>query len=250
MSGEDWAEVGAALLGGLIHVPVASVRLGRYQGRRGVLSRSVVPTGWALVHGNELLSRGHDGYVGGMPTENPGYTVEAVRARLRYVPPPADEGGWLCPAEMDAFDVWAGYLVFDAWVAGCDRHDENWGVIADGVRQHLAPSFDHGNALGFQVRPSDHRVLADDPQALRRWASRGRCRYFAGRPRLTDLAASALALATPSARTFWLDQLAGISPARIESVLVRAPVALLSESSRRFCERLLLTNRRRLLDGD
>lgn len=64
------------------------------------------------------------------------------------VPPPLNRVG---PDDMDGFDIWAGSLFLDAWVAGSDRHDENWGAVTDGSVVRLAPSFDHGNALGSQV---------------------------------------------------------------------------------------------------
>jgi hypothetical protein len=245
VSGEDWAEIVASACGALLGIPIAKVRLGHCQSRRGTLSRSIVPNGWSLVHGNELLSRGNPNYVGGQSHENPLYTVAAVLDELRGMRPPLD---WRGPTVMDGFDVWAGYLLFDAWVAGSDRHDENWGAVTDGSVLHLAPSFDHGNALGFQERPGSHSRMVEDVDRLETWARRGRCRYFATRPRLTELAGTALSLATPGAREFWKNRLAAVTATMIESALVRAPEALLSVSSRMFCERLLMFNRGRLLD--
>lgn len=52
---------------------------------------------------------------------NERYTVDAVKQALADVSVPDAyrvEG-------MSAFDLWAGYLVLDAWVAGRDRHHEN-----------------------------------------------------------------------------------------------------------------------------
>lgn len=186
VSGEDWAEVAAVQLARLINIPTAAVRLGTSDGRRGLLSRNLVPSGGKLEHGNELLSAIDLQYEGGRSNENNRYTVVAVERSLRSVEPPL---GWSERSSLTSFDVWAGYLLFDAWLAGTDRHDENWGVILgrDGTRR-LAPSFDHGNALGFQLRPDDHRRLAALDRDMELWASRGRCRYFAGRPQLTTLA--------------------------------------------------------------
>jgi hypothetical protein len=30
------------------------------------------------------------------------------------------------PDWMDGFDLFCGYLLFDAWIANRDRHEENW----------------------------------------------------------------------------------------------------------------------------
>lgn len=245
VSGEDWAEIVASSVAALLGVPTASVRLGHCDGRRGTLSRSIVPDGWTLVLGNELLSRNNSQYVGGQSTENPEYSVAAVHAELRRMPPPL---GWVGPDDVDGFDVWAGYLLLDAWVAGSDRHDQNWGAVTDGSVVHLAPSFDHGNALGFQVRPATHEQMVQELERLHSWARRGQCRYFANRPSLLALARQALQLASPAARQFWVARLDAVTDSSIESALIRAPNALLSVSSRRFCQELLSYNRRRLLD--
>ena len=45
--------------------------------------------------------------------------------------------------------MFAGFLVFDAWIANTDRHAENWAVLTckRNGRRTLAASFDHGSAL-------------------------------------------------------------------------------------------------------
>lgn len=249
VSGEDWAEIVATSCAGLLGVPAAPVRLGQFAGRRGTLSRSIVPEGWRLIHGNELLSRDGHPYEGGHARENEAYTVEAVRSALHAMLPPL---GWRSSPDtslLDGFDVWAGYLLFDAWVAGCDRHDLNWGAVSDGTSTHLAPSYDHGNALGFQVRPADHVRMTGDLVALTSWSRRGCCKYFAGRPRLVDLARSALTLAAPSVYSMWKARLEAVEQDEVASVLVGAPNDILSVQSRMFCQELLMLNRRRILDA-
>jgi len=94
VSGEAWAEIAASSIAALLGVPTSPVRLPHCDGRRGTLSRSIVPGGWTLVLGNELLSRNNSQYVGGQSTENPGYSVAAVHAELRGMPPPL---GWVGP---------------------------------------------------------------------------------------------------------------------------------------------------------
>jgi hypothetical protein len=62
------------------------------------------------------------------------------------------------------------------------------------------------------------------------------------------LARQALELASPSGRRFWVHRLEAVTDRAVESALIRAPDALLSVPSRRFCVELLSYNRRRLLD--
>jgi hypothetical protein len=245
--GEDWAECMVHLLADLLGIPTATVRLGRCAGRRGVLSGSVVAGNQRLEHGNELLARVDPNYDREERRHNPRYAVAAVRASLEDVGPPA---GWPGLADFDAFDVWSGYLLLDAWVAGRDRHHENWAAITDGSNRWLAPSFDHGNALGFQESRDRHAALAADQGRLLRWARRGVSQHFAGRPSLVQLAHDALNLAGPVARSHWLNRLESVSESEVIAAISRAPEALLSDSGHTFVVNLLKLNRERVLRGD
>ncbi|NMO02952.1 hypothetical protein HH308_17205 [Gordonia sp. TBRC 11910] len=163
--GEDWAEWVVHELANLIGVPTAVVRPASCEGRRGIVSRSVWRAREQLIHGNELIAQVDPNYDSAAQRQNPGYTVEAVGAALDGVSAPAE-----CdPAIENGFDAWAGYVLLDAWVAGRDRHHENWAVIDDRGRLSLAPSYDHGNALGFQESEAKAALLSSDPDALDRW---------------------------------------------------------------------------------
>jgi hypothetical protein len=148
------------------------------------------------------------------------------------------------------FDVWAGYLVFDAWIANADRHHENWGVLVDrrdGSRR-LAPSFDHGSSLGFNEPPSGMATKVHDARALERWCDRGRSGHFAGRPDLVDVAAAALELAGRDGWSHWMARLRRLRREEWTAVIGRVPAARMSEDARTFVGRVLDINRRRLLD--
>jgi hypothetical protein len=247
VSGEDWAEWTVHQLAEQLGVPSATIRPAILEGRRAIVSRSVLRDSLEyLDHGNSVLSARFADYDQSIQGENQGYTVAAVQHALEEVGPPADID-W--PGDFTAFDVWTGYLLMDAWVAGRDRHHENWAVILRGGERRLAPSFDHGNALGFQERDERRvRMLGDEPHMMR-WVERGTSHHFAGKPKLTELAWSALRLASPAARRFWLDRLDSISEDEVRSVVSQVPRAIMSEVTHTFVVRLLATNRRRLLDG-
>lgn len=247
VSGEDWAEWLVCGLARILGVPAAEVLPAQCGGKRGLISRSIVLPGEELIHGNEILAAGIRGYDLNLTTENPNYRVGAVREVLDAAAPVVP---WPYLSDMSAFDVWAGYLTMDAWVSGCDRHDQNWGLTNDGQVLRLAPSFDHGNALGFQERPEKHRLLLDDDDFFLRWLERGRCRYFAGKPRVTELAWSALALSSRNAREHWLDRLANVDMDSVAKLVHGVPETIMSVVTRKFVIQLLMTNRRRILDGN
>lgn len=244
--GEDWVEWAVHKLATMLSIPTATAIPALHRGRRGVLSLSVLSRGERLIHGNELLAQAHPDYDSDILRENGGYTVEAVRQALEGVSAPAS-----CSHSIrTAFDAWAGYLALDAWVAGRDRHHENWAAIEHTGALVLAPSFDHGNALGFQESAEKVRELADRPDSLDRWVRRGRSHHFAGRPGLVALAAEALEVAGDGVREHWLGALKSIDERDVEAVLAAVPPEYLSQAGRIFTEKLLHLNRERILHGD
>ncbi|WP_172899999.1 HipA domain-containing protein [Bradyrhizobium erythrophlei] len=62
---------------------------------------------------------------------------------------------------QDPVSFWARLLAFDALIGNTDRHSENWGVLAhlvpgtNDLNFTMAPAFDHGTSLAYQVRESD-----------------------------------------------------------------------------------------------
>lgn len=243
--GEDWVEWVVHQLASLLSIPTAVAIPAKHQGRRGVLSVSVLSPGEQLTHGNELLARSDPTYDSETSRRNPGYTVKAVAKALRGIAAPNE----CSPPIRTAFDAWAGYLLLDAWVAGRDRHHENWAAIEHSGRLRLAPSFDHGNALGFQEPETEVEHLAADAERLLVWAKRGRSHHFEGRPSLVNLAREALSLTDGEVRAYWRNMLVGIADSDVESVLAGVPTRYLSESGRTFRLKLLQVNRERILHG-
>ena len=229
--GEDWSEWLVCRLAGVLGVPAALVEPATHTGRRGIVSRSVLSPGTRLDHGNELLQR-----------VDPAFDA----SRRRHNPPsghPELEG-------QTAFDVWAAYLLLDAWVAGRDRHPRNWAVQDGEGTRSLAPSFDHGNALGFQETEDRQARLVADPDRLLRWARKGVSPHFSSRPRLTTLAGEAASVSSPPAARYWRRKVVAVDTEQVVDLVGRVPESILSEAGRSFCRALLDLNRRRVLDGD
>lgn len=242
--GEDWAEWAVHQLAELIGVPTAVVLPGTYRGRRGSLSRAVWHERERLIHGNELLARQNRDYDAAAQRENPGYTVDAVRAALDGAVAPVS-----CVAPViSGFDAWAGYVMLDAWVAGRDRHHLNWAVIDHGGSLRLAPSFDHGNALGFQEPERRIAGLANDDRRLAWWCQKGTSFHFAGRPSLVDVARSALRLVGGAVWAYWRTRLAEVTVADVTAIFDQIPDALMSDQGRIFRIKLLTHNQERIVD--
>ena len=247
--GEDWAEKVAADLGHALGIDCAQVELASRNGIEGSISRNVAPDGWNLVLGEVLLTTPEGSYVGGRsaPPGRPGHSPGAIGDALLGV----EAAG---TSEIGAFGMFCGYLLFDAWIANQDRHDQNWGVLRRATppeQRVLAPSFDHASGLGFNL--TDDARVRIQRDGLPKWARRGLAHRFehdpsaprASRPTLVDAAHAALMLALPDARTYWLDRLAALPAREVAEAVQRTP--RMSDVAATFVLELLDTNRRRLL---
>jgi hypothetical protein len=246
--GEDWAEWIVHHLALEIGIPTAEVRPAQLDSRRGIVSKSVVTPGSSqrLVHGNSLLAEQMPGYDATSRRENPGYTVEAVQTALTDVGPPL---GAAAVDHLSGFDVWAAFLALDAVVAGRDRHHENWAVVSDQSRRTLSPSFDHGNALGFQEHDARRQRCIDDPVILTNWNKRGRSHHFAGKPDLVALAHAALEIASQDARDYVRNSLSAINVSLVRSIVDCVPSEIMSEVARKFATVVIEHNTGRVLNG-
>jgi hypothetical protein len=246
--GDDWAEKVAADLASVLGIPAARVELAVRGSALGAISCDLA-SGYSLSLGNEVLSGQDPSYPGDQLGTVQEYTVVRIFDALAAA---GVEAGSVPEASpQTAQTVFAGYLVFDAWIANTDRHHGNWGILEDlggGGAPRLSPSFDHGSSLGFQLRDEAKGSMVEQAKGVERWANRGRCRPMAGRPNLVRLALESVERAGSTAE-FWLHRLTELAPEQWGSVLRAVPDARMSHVSRTFAYEVLEANRRRLLDG-
>lgn len=246
----DVAEVIASRLSRAMDLPCAECLYAIKAEERGVISRNVTPSGYEL-HGGDVYLSSVEGYVRhpglidpatgretGRMRRDEGYTLSAVEQVLTNVSGPP---GW---EQLNAYQVFAGYLVLDALIANGDRHPRNWALqesrVGDDV--HIAPTFDHGSALGFGLTP-EQRATID----LESWCAKGRAKPFSPKgQQLTDLAFEAI---ERSGAAFWLERVRALGMDQLRGI-IEAPSEVLSEVSSNFILRVLSVNRRRLCDVD
>lgn len=248
--GEDWAERVSAELADSIHIPCARVQLGIRDGRRGSMSCDLKPPGWEMQSGQLLLAAFDPSYQTKLKGR-PGHSLSRIREVLRDVDPPR---GSTIPAEFSAFDVFAGYMVLDAWIANRDRHDDNWAILLPPPNStenyRLSDSYDQSSSLGYNVRPTECATRLSQPGGVERWARKGTAWRFEydvtiGPPTLVDHAVAALSMCRPAVGEYWLDNLRNVDDDTAAEVLQRVPE--LSDHSRRFAAEVLRINRERLL---
>ena len=243
----DCAEVFTSRLAAAIDLPAAECRFAILDGRPGLISRNVTPHGFNLNTGTTYLpevegyqrrqSAGSDADGGRMRLDK-GYTLDSVEQVLEHVEAPPGV------SELSGFAVFAGYLVLDALVGNGDRHPGNWAILerqSDGGR-FLAPTYDHGSALGAGLTDDNRRDK--DPVAF---ARRGRANPFSPRKQLlVDLALEAV---RRSGADLWVARFAALDGVSIQATL-EAPQGRLSVVASTFMEQVVLENQRRLCHGD
>lgn len=259
-TGEDWAEVVACHLCGLIGMPHVEYELAaEYEAenhiRPGVVCPNMARKPAVLVLGNQLLLATDPQYPQSQRLRVRQHTVEAVSDIVAELAPPPDEWMRGVPNGIEsALDVFAGYVMLDAWIANVDRHHENWAALWDGNQLRLAPTFDHGAALARNLLDSqreEHLTTKDRNRTVAAFAGRGRSAFYGSledtRPLELREAFRAFAQNTNAARV-WLDRLRAVNQNEISSILERVPAERMSEICKRFTLELLLTNQRRLLE--
>lgn len=235
---DDRAERIANALAALIGLPAADVELARRGQTEGIISRNVTPDGWDEQAGDVILSEipGYLSCATDRPKNRIGHNLGNIRhVLLGVLGPPGQREEW------PAFDVFVGYLLFDAWIANTDRHARNWAILSRGDDKRLAASFDHGSALASGS--TDEKLERVDPS---RFCCRGMASRFEGGHSVTlvDLARDAVTTAGPLAQR-WLSALDAVDGRSVQQILFAVPD--MSEVRRNFLEAVLAENRRRLL---
>jgi hypothetical protein len=238
---DDVAERLASALAEDIGLPAAQVEFARRGADDGVISRNIRPEGWELHSGDVRLSEcpGYETCSGdARPKDRVGHNLANIRSILAGCGAPPGLTG-----DHSAFSVFAGYLVFDAWIANTDRHAINWAVLEQDGEQRLAPSFDHGSAMASGI--GDAHLSGRNPVKFACGAKA--TRFEDGRAKsLVGLALEAVELAGAPART-WVERVARYDFARLDDLLSAAGNTMrLSEGRSTFIRGILQENQRRL----
>lgn len=261
-TGEDWAEKIACELCALLGLPHVRYELAvELDGQTpGVVCETCAPPPTVLCLGNELLLAIDPDYpaVPGRRYKVREHTVDAVVDALRPVQPtPAHWNTGMPPGITSALDIFAGFVMLDAWIANQDRHHENWGVLLADNELHLAPTFDHGASmarnLGDEER-HDRMTTRDTGRRIGPFARRAKSALYADatatRPLTTLDAWRAFAARSPDAGSVWLARLAEINDDTIRAVVDEVPPHRMSQVCREFTVAVLAENRRRLLTNE
>ncbi len=253
-TGEDWSEKIAAELAQCIGLPHSEVELASFGGHSGAALFDFTDNGQlALVHGNELLEFVVREYPKQQRYRTRAHTIGAVYDILSQPSVGLASAPVTLPVDVtDAFGLFVGYLMLDAWIGNTDRHHENWGLLrrVDGADRtlSLAPSFDHASSLGRELT-DDARTRVGNPAQgtpVERYARRAKSAFYPeqgnGGPLRTWEAFEAAAARRPAAAASWLERLGAVEPDAVWNVVESVPKSRMTSGAKAFACALLERN--------
>ena len=263
-TGEHWSEKVAEQLCELIGIPHVKYDLALCNGRLGIISPNAIGDFERMVMGNEVLhnhspkeypipEQGAEKYV--RVKEHTVSRVLACLDRSEIMPPKTG----FDIAELNAGDVFCGYLMLDALISNQDRHHENWAIIVDNKtgERFLCPTYDHAASLG--------RELLDEERTerLNTWDKNRKIDQFIckARSELFNLKTDKKPLSTldafysavnqrNKARMHWLSCLQKIKEEEVVKIFSNIPDNIITETTREFAIQMVLGNMKRLLEDE
>ena len=215
---------------------------------------------FSLVLGNQLLLERDPNYPGqgGHKYAVREHTIDAVSEVLATLEPPPDKWVQKVPAGIEtALDVFAGYVMLDAWIANQDRHHENWAALRDGNTLRLAPTFDHVASMARNIsdKEREERLGSRDrnrqiPQFVRRATSAFYSDTASAKPMSTVEAWKAFTRKAPTAVEVWRKKLGRVDRKQVKQLMAEVPLDRMSHICQDFTLQLLMENQRRLMTGD
>jgi hypothetical protein len=257
-STEVWTEKVASELAELLDLPHARYEIGQYKGLLGSLSHLFLRSTDSLVLGNQLMNIPNSLTPGERRNEARGvHTVERFLELGDFVKTPL---GWTRPvAEWRGRETMIGYLMFDAWIANTDRHEQNWGWVVYArvtpddfdADLYLAPTFDHTSCLGWDLTDEVRSQKLREPGSITDFAKKAKGEFYvptSTRKLKTFEAFQVAARLYPAPAKVWLERLKGITSSAMSNVMERVPSNVTSEIELKFALELLKVNQKRLVE--
>lgn len=129
--------------------------------------------------------------------------------------------------DLNAGDVFCGYLLLDALISNQDRHHENWAIMLNNEtgERMLCPTYDHAASLGREMRDnerSERLTTKDRNRQIPTFVGKARSELFRlkadKRPLLTVEAFKHAIEDRPKAREHWLGMLRALTEEDISGV--------------------------------
>ncbi|WP_227986314.1 hypothetical protein [Salinivibrio sp. VYel1] len=261
-TGEHWSEKVAEELCKLLGIPHVKYEMAQMNERYGIVTPNAVPEQYRMIMGNEVLHKDS-------PSTYPepfGDTQQFVRVKQHTVsrvlgcldgvnPPKSWEGN----NNLNAGDVFCGYLLLDALISNQDRHHENWAIVmnVDTQEKFLCETYDHAASLGRELLDQErHERLTtkDINRGVGKFVRRARSELFKlktdKKPLFTNEAFFHAVDKRARTKDYWLGKLASINDDDIFDIFNRIPAEVISELAKEFSFKMVIENKKRLLEDE
>jgi len=263
-TGEHWSEKAAECLCQELDIPHVKYEIARCLDRLGIVTVNVIPNNCRMVMGNEVLHKTSP-VTYPQPENDNGdlvrvkeHTITRVLECLdsKILPPNINAHN---SNDLNAGDVFCGYLMLDALISNQDRHHENWAVIVnnDTGEQHLCPTYDHAASLGRELLDSERNermTTKDKNRTVEAFVSKARSELFRlekdKQPLLTVDAFYIAIEKRITAKSHWLSKLRSLSENRITKIFSNIPQEVTTQVAIQFAIQMVLENKKRLLDDE
>jgi len=263
-TGEHWSEKIAEQLCQLMEIPHVKYDLAHCSGRLGVISKNVIDDVERMVMGNEVLHT-HSPKEYPTPEKETEKYVRVKEHTIKRVLACLDHPEILPPksnfdiGELDAGDVFCGYLMLDALVSNQDRHHENWAIIVNNEtgKRTLCPTYDHAASLGRELldKEREERLnTRDKNRTINQFLSKARSELFNlktdKKPLFTVDAFFKAVSKREQARKHWIYRLQQVKENEIREIVSNIPDNVMSETAKEFAIQMVLGNMKRLLEDE
>lgn len=153
-TGEAWAEKVASEVGKLLGLDMMGVDLAVRNSTYGVIAKKFTSGAEEFYEGGDLFPTIVEDF-NRYKLDN--YTFYYISKAL---------------AEFQLDQAFIAVPVFDALIGNQDRHCDNWGIIAIRSNYRLAPIYDNGASLGFQLKEDRIKKMLRDTNMFKAFSNR------------------------------------------------------------------------------
>jgi len=263
-TGEHWSEKIAEQLCVALEIPHVGYEIAKSHDRLGIITENVVAANSRMIMGNEVLhQRNPISYPRPFNDNSDEELVRVKEHTIAEVLNCLDSEGILPPEsaldlnELNAGDIFCGYLMLDTLISNQDRHHENWAVIINDESGHrfLCPTYDHAASLGRELLDptrEDRLKPLRDNRSVNAFVKRARSELFeksTDNKALFTIDAYYLSVKDrPAAHNHWINKLENLNEDIIRNIVNKVPNELMTHPAKEFAIQMILENKKRLLE--
>ncbi|MCJ8272936.1 MAG: HipA domain-containing protein [Psychrosphaera sp.] len=261
-TGEHWSEKVAEQLCELLEIPHVKYELATCNGKSGIISKDIIPSGCDMMMGNQSLYT----LSGGRYPKPDSHSLVRIKEHtvnrvldcldsFEILPPTTH----LNTTGLNAGDVFCGYLLLDTLISNQDRHHENWAIINNDDKSiyTLSPTYDHAASLGRELLDAERAERLETKDKNRQVASfvlkakSELFRYETDKKPLKTIDAFYCAVKDrPNVKTHWLSKLQKLTEYHITNIFDRLPNEVISPTAKAFAIKMIMENQTRTLNDD